>query len=92
MVFDVTREETFNNLGNWLTVIRENADKNVIVYLIGNKSDLSDKRKVTYEQAINFAKEKNIQKVFETSSKTGFNVEEVFVAAAKEIYLQVKMD
>jgi GTPase SAR1 family protein len=54
--------------------------------LIGNRSDLEDEREVLKERAIEFCKQYHIDKFFETSAKTGFNVEEVFSLAAKELY------
>ena len=58
-----------------------------MIYLIGNRADLEDEREVTRERAIEFCKQYNIDKFFETSAKTGFNVEEVFSLAGKELYL-----
>jgi Ras-related protein Rab-14 len=59
----------------------------VRVYLIGNKAELEDEREVTFERAMEFAKSQNINKVFETSAKTGLNVEEVFSCVAKELFV-----
>ena len=42
LCFDLTREDTFNNLQNWLNDIRMHADAEVLVYLIGSKLDLVD--------------------------------------------------
>jgi GTPase SAR1 family protein len=58
--------------------------------LIGNRADLEDEREVSRDRAIEFCKQYNIDKFFETSAKTGFNVEEVFSLAAKELYAQSK--
>jgi len=55
--------------------------------LIGNKADDVENRKITKERAIEFAKTHGIHKCFETSAKTGNNVEEVFSCAGKELYL-----
>jgi GTPase SAR1 family protein len=71
----------------WLKEIKTHASEDVRVYLIGNKSELEDEREVTLERAVEFAKAHNINKVFETSAKTGFNVEEVFACVGKELYL-----
>lgn len=59
------------------------------VYLIGNKAELEDEREITFERALEFAKTHNIHKVFETSAKTGFNVEDVFACVGKELFIQV---
>ena len=45
-----------------------------------------------FERAAEFAKAHNIHKFFETSAKTGFNVEEVFTCVAKELYFKAKSD
>ena len=57
------------------------------IYLIGNKSEMVEEREVTKERAIEFAKLHAIHKVFETSAKTGENVEEVFSCAGKELFM-----
>jgi len=61
----------------------------VRVYLIGNKSELEDQREITFDRAVEFAKSQGIHKCFETSARTGQNVEEVFSCAGKELYAQV---
>lgn len=57
------------------------------MYLIGNKSEMEEQREVTFQRAMEFAKEYKLHKVFETSAKTGQNVEEVFAMVAKELYI-----
>ena len=88
LTYDITRDETFANLVEWLKEIQNHAAEDVKIYLIGNKSEMEEQREVFKERAIEFAKEHNIHKVFETSAKTGDNVEEVFSAAAREIFVQ----
>ena len=92
LTYDVTREETFVNLLDWLKEIKQHAAEDVRVYLIGNKSELEDLREVTPQRAMDFACEQKINKIFETSAKTGYNVEEVFACVAKELYFQAKKD
>ncbi len=53
---------------------------------------MEEQREVTFQRALEFAKEYKLHKVFETSAKTGFNVEEVFATVAKELYLQNKRE
>ena len=86
LTYDITRDETFANLVDKLEEIQSHASEDVKVYLIGNKSEMEDKRKVQFERAIEFAKEHNIHKVFETSAKTGNNVEHVFSCAGIELF------
>lgn len=55
LVYDITDRETFNNLSFWLDEIRKYADSNVVLALVGNKTDLKDTRTVTYMEAKHFA-------------------------------------
>lgn len=54
----------------------------MLIVLIGNKNDLQDQRKVSFEEGASFAK-KNDLIFFETSAKTSTGVEETFVEATK---------
>lgn len=90
LTYDITREETFNNVLEWLKEVKQHANPEILIYLIGNCCDLEDEREVTRERAIDFCKEYSIDKFFETSAKTGNQVEEVFSLAGRELYLQQK--
>ena len=92
LTYDITREETFTGLLDWLKEIRLHAAEDAKVYLIGNKAELEHDREIPQEMAIEFAQQNGISQVFETSAKTGFNVEEVFSCVGKELYMQVKED
>ena len=87
LTYDVTREDTFVNLLQWLTEVKQHASEDVRIYMVGNKSELEDLREVTFERAVEMARQNKIHRVFETSAKTGYNVEDVFVNVAKELYL-----
>ncbi len=84
MVYDITDRESFENLNSWLIEIEKNANKNVFKILIGNKCDLEDKRKVTYQEGKDFA-DSNGMKFLETSAKTATKVEEAFQELTNEI-------
>ena len=86
LTYDITREETFNSLSEWHKEIKAHAAENVLVYLIGNKSELESQREVTFARALEYAKANGINKCFETSAKTGLSVEEVFSCAGKNLY------
>ena len=73
ILFDLTSHDSFNNVQQWLDDLKEVARQDVVVVLIGNKSDMADKRDVTREEAENFAKSHQMP-YFETSAKTGENV------------------
>ena len=84
VVYDITERESFENLNSWLIEIEKNANKNVYKLLIGNKCDLEDKRKVTYQEGKDFA-ESNGMKFIETSAKTASKVQEAFELLTTEI-------
>ena len=46
LTYDITRDETFANLVDWLKEIQQHAAEDVKVYLIGNKCDFEDQREV----------------------------------------------
>jgi len=84
LVYDVTRRETFEGLTKWLDETRNYANDKTLIILIGNKTDLGDKREVSTEEGERFAKENGIF-FMETSAKTAFNVEAAFHKTAEEI-------
>ena len=84
VVYDITDRESFENLNSWLIEIEKNANKNVYKLLIGNKCDLEEKRKVSYQEGKDFA-ESNGMKFIETSAKTASKVQEAFELLTSEI-------
>jgi Ras-related protein Rab-1A len=71
-------------LNSWLIEIEKNANKNVYKLLIGNKSDLEEKRKVTFQEGKDFATSNGMQ-FMETSAKTASKVQEAFELLTQEI-------
>jgi Ras-related protein Rab-8A len=82
LTYDVTDENSFKNIRNWVKQIEQNAQNNVCKVLVGNKCDRED-RKVSYEDGSKLAKEFNMQ-FFETSAKTNYNVNETFTFLTRE--------
>ncbi|XP_028933810.1 ras-related protein Rab-2B isoform X1 [Ornithorhynchus anatinus] len=75
LVYDITRRETFIHLTSWLEDARQHSSSNMVIMLIGNKSDLESRRDVKKEEGEAFAREHGL--IFmETSAKTASNVEE----------------
>jgi GTPase SAR1 family protein len=84
VVYDVTDQESFNNVKQWLNEIDRYASENVNKLLVGNKSDLASKKVVDYQTAKAFADEIGIP-FLETSAKNATNVEQAFMTMAAEI-------
>lgn len=84
LVYDIGRRATFDHLAQWLTDARQNAQPNMVIILIGNKSDL-EKRAVSYEEGAWFARQNGLF-FLETSAKTGENVEAAFIDTARQIH------
>ena len=84
VVYDITDRESFENLNSWLIEIEKNANKNVYKLLIGNKSDLEEKRKVSFQEGTDFAKSNGMEFI-ETSAKTASKVQEAFELLTQKI-------
>ena len=72
----------------WLKELKTHANPDIKVFLIGNKIDLIDNRKVSAEEAKKFKEDYMLNLYMETSAKTGFNAKNIFIEAAKLLYEQ----
>ncbi|KAH0941202.1 hypothetical protein HID58_000839 [Brassica napus] len=84
VTYDVTDQESFNNVKQWLNEIDRYASENVNKLLVGNKCDLTSQKVVSTETAKAFADELGIP-FLETSAKNATNVEEAFMAMTAAI-------
>ncbi|UZJ57505.1 hypothetical protein CBS101457_006825 [Exobasidium rhododendri] len=84
VVYDVTDQDTFANVKQWLQEIDRYACEGVNKLLVGNKSDLTTKKVVEYSVAKEFADQLSIP-FLETSAKSSTNVEQAFLTMAKQI-------
>ncbi|XP_054735062.1 uncharacterized protein LOC129242449 isoform X1 [Anastrepha obliqua] len=85
LLYDVTNKTTYDNIRAWLGEIREYAQDDVVIVLIGNKADCSNsERQVKREDGERLAREHNVP-FMETSAKTGLNVELAFSAVARQL-------
>ncbi|XP_060941477.1 ras-related protein Rab-6A isoform X2 [Limanda limanda] len=83
VVYDITNVNSFQQTTKWIDDVRTERGGDVIIMLVGNKTDLADKRQVSIEEGERKAKELNVMFI-ETSAKAGYNVKQLFrrVAAA----------
>ena len=91
IVYDITRKLTFDNIDKWVTDLKTNGDKNISIILIGNKSDLEDKREVEKEEGIKKSEEYKIA-FLETSALNGDNIDKAFNELLEQIYQNVCSD
>jgi Ras-related protein Rab-6A len=71
-----TDANSFHQTSKWIDDVRTERGSDVIIMLVGNKTDLSDKRQVSTEEGERKAKELNVMFI-ETSAKAGYNVKQV---------------
>jgi len=85
LVYDISKHQTYDNVTRWLKELRDHADANIVIMLVGNKSDLRHLRAVPTEEAKQFASENNLSFI-ETSALDASNVELAFQNILTEIY------
>ncbi|XP_052426221.1 ras-related protein Rab-37-like isoform X1 [Carassius gibelio] len=84
LLYDITSRSSFDNTRAWLTEIHEYAQDDVVIMLLGNKSDMASARAIRREEGEKLAREYGV--IFlETSAKTGLNVDEAFMTVGKEL-------
>ncbi|KAK6127638.1 hypothetical protein DH2020_038617 [Rehmannia glutinosa] len=85
VVYDITRRPTFESLRKWLKELREFGSPEMVVVLVGNKSDLGQSREVNLEDGQSLAQLEQVS-FMETSAKENLNVEEAFLQMITRIY------
>ena len=89
VVYDISNRATFDNIKSWVEDCKRLSPKSVLMILVGNKTDLEERREVSYNEGSIFA-QKNGMLFFECSAKTGNNVEKIFMESTQEIYSRIK--
>ncbi|QRW00898.1 GTP-binding protein YPT32/YPT11 [Ceratobasidium sp. AG-Ba] len=85
LVYDISKHATYVNVTRWLKELRDHADSNIVIMLVGNKSDLKHLRAVPTEEAKAFSAENGLFFI-ETSAMDASNVEAAFQNILTEIY------
>jgi len=85
LVYDIAKHTTYENVERWLKELRDHADNNIVIMLVGNKSDLRHLRAVPTEEARGYAERNNLSFI-ETSALDSTNVETAFQNILTEIY------
>lgn len=77
LVYDITIKESFDKVAYWLEQLRKNAPRDIVIFIVGNKIDKENERKISKDQLMSFCKQ---QKVFyeETSAKEDLGVAQMF--------------
>jgi len=84
VVYDITSHESFTGAKTWIEELQRQGSADIVIGLAGNKMDLESKREVSKEEAKQYAQENNCI-FFETSAKTGENVNAIFHQIAQKL-------
>ncbi|KAK4166181.1 P-loop containing nucleoside triphosphate hydrolase protein [Cladorrhinum sp. PSN259] len=97
LVFDLTRKSTFTHVTDWLNDLRQIAEPDIVVVLVGNKADLAEsapdgnnRREVTRAEAEEWARRNGVLEYVETSAKSGEGVEKAFMRVADRIFNNIQ--
>lgn len=77
IVYSITNAESFEAVDSWFKSLRDNADSNILIFLIGNKVDLENERTISTEEGEKKAKQYGAE-FCEVSAKTGFGIADLF--------------
>ena len=86
MVYAINNKDSFDNIDVWLKELKIHSNPDSKVFLIGNKIDLENERIVNREQGEQYANQNHFNLFLESSAKTGFNAQKIFIEAAKILY------
>ncbi|KAI8357885.1 ras family-domain-containing protein [Choanephora cucurbitarum] len=84
VVYDITNRTSFQNTAKWIEDVRAERGPEVIIVLVGNKTDLNEKREVSMEEGEKKASDTGIMFI-ETSAKAGYNVKTLFKRIAQTL-------
>ncbi|RWW24757.1 hypothetical protein BHE74_00010260 [Ensete ventricosum] len=85
LVYDITKKQTFENVQRWLRELRDHADSNIVILMVGNKADLRHLRAVPEDEAQMLAEKEELS-FMETSALEALNIDKAFQTILKDIY------
>ena len=85
LVYDISKKLSFESIDRWLKELRDHADPNIVIMLVGNKKDLQHLRSITTGDAEEYAKVNKLNFI-ETSALESSNVEDAFKTLLADIY------
>eukprot|EP01016_Furgasonia_blochmanni_P037868 TRINITY_DN4507_c0_g1_i14.p1 TRINITY_DN4507_c0_g1~~TRINITY_DN4507_c0_g1_i14.p1 ORF type:complete len:283 (+),score=66.85 TRINITY_DN4507_c0_g1_i14:83-850(+) len=84
IVYDITNKDSFDAMKSWVQELKENGPSNLILAVVGNKIDLEDREQVSWEDAMNYAKE--IGAIYgQTSAKENKGIETLFQKISEKL-------
>ena len=86
LLYAIDNRESFINAENWLKELKGQASPDVKIMIVGNKCDLEDERKVSFDEGKEFKEKNHLDFFMETSAKTGVNVKNFLIEAAEILY------
>ena len=87
LLYSINDMKSFEALDEWVNDLREKASSDILIFLVGNKSDLEDERVIEFEQGKQYSKDKNLHFFAETSAKIRNNAKDIFIEPAKQLHL-----
>ena len=89
LVYSIDDEKSYNKLSSWIDNIKSFSEQNIKIFLVGNKIDIDDdKRKISKEMGYKFYKDNHLHYFLETSAKSSYNINNLFIEAARVLYEQ----
>lgn len=85
LVYDITKKQTFENVQRWLRELRDHADSNIVILMVGNKADLRHLRAVSEDEAQTLAEKEELS-FMETSALEALNIDKAFQTILTDIY------
>ncbi|KAI5616471.1 ras-related protein Rab-12 isoform X1 [Silurus asotus] len=92
VVYDITKQETFEDLPKWMKMIDKYASEEAELLLVGNKLDCEADRVIARQQAERFASRISGMRFCEASAKDNFNVDEIFLKLVDDILSKMPLE